>query len=183
MKSLPSNSPSNPNKKPITVRKIALLTAAGVLALLHRFLCNPIYELQYNASDSIPKGWYLRVPAHDLQIGDLVFVRLPSEPAKLAETRRYLPSTVPLLKHVAATGGHDACVHEGRVAVDGRAIGFTLTRDEAGRSLHAWNGCRPLERDEVFLFSYDNPTSFDSRYFGPVDVARIIGEAIPLWTW
>ena len=50
-----------------------------------------------------------------------------------------------------------------------------------GRPLHGWPQCRRLQADEVFLLSATNPTSFDSRYFGPVHAADVIGIAQPLW--
>jgi type IV secretory pathway protease TraF len=43
--------------------------------------------------------------------------------------------------------------------------------------------CRPLVENELFLLSNTNPASFDSRYFGPIDTAAVLGVARPLWTW
>ena len=34
---------------------------------------------------------------------------------------------------------------------------------------------------ELFLLSVTNPASFDSRYFGPVSAASVIGVARPVW--
>jgi hypothetical protein len=43
----------------------------------------------------------------------------------------------------------------------------------------AWQACRRLVGDELFLLSA-NPESFDRRYFGPVSVDAVIGRAQPL---
>jgi len=49
--------------------------------------------------------------------------------------------------------------------------------------LPQWSACRTLKTQELFLLSSYSPFSFDSRYFGPVKRAAVIGQAIPLWTW
>lgn len=158
-------------------------TLFGLAIVSLSALVKPSYRLLYNASDSAPRGWYALVPAHDLRIDTLVFARLPSRAETLAAERGYLPHSVPLLKHVAATRGHHVCSRAGIVMIDGLFVGRALARDGAGRSLQQWTQCRSLEDDELFLLGEDNPASFDSRYFGPVNVAAVVGEAIPLWTW
>lgn len=40
-----------------------------------------------------------------------------------------------------------------------------------------------LRANELFLLSETSDASFDSRYFGPITVDRVIGRARPLWTW
>ena len=49
--------------------------------------------------------------------------------------------------------------------------------------LPRWQGCRRLGADELFLIATDSAASFDSRYFGPVTRDRVIGRALPVWTW
>jgi conjugative transfer signal peptidase TraF len=159
------------------------MTFFGLAILCLGALVKPNYRLLYNASDSAPRGWYALVPERDFQIGTLVFARLPSRAETLAAERGYLPRSVPLLKHIAATDGHQVCTRAGAVTIDGVYVGRALARDGAGRPLEHWTHCRALDDDELFLLGGDNPASFDSRYFGPVNVAAIMGKAIPLWTW
>lgn len=52
--------------------------------------------------------------------------------------------------------------------------------DTAGRPLPAWSGCIRLPDTQVFVLAAD-PDSFDSRYFGPVDRANVLGTALPVW--
>ena len=56
-----------------------------------------------------------------------------------------------------------------------------LEVDRKGRPMPRWNECRVLVRDEFFLL-LKPADSFDSRYFGPVPRAQIIGRLAPLWT-
>lgn len=155
----------------------------GLAIVLVSALVKPSYRLLYNTSDSAPRGWYTLVPAHDIGVDTLVFARLPSDAEALAAERGYLPRSVPLLKHVAATHGHHVCNRAGVIMIDGAPVGRALARDGAGRALEQWTQCRSLQDDELFLLGDNSPASFDSRYFGPVNLAAVVGEAIPLWTW
>ena len=137
----------------------------------------------YNRTESAPHGWYLHRNASTLQTGDFVFARLPDGAARVASDRRYLPLNVPLIKRIAAVEGTEVCVLNGKVFVAGVPAGVVLERDGAGRPLRAWLGCRMLGKDELFLLGASKAASFDSRYFGPVTRDRVLGKAIPLWTW
>lgn len=44
----------------------------------------------------------------------------------------------------------------------------------------SWWGCRRLGAGYLFLLAPEND-SFDSRYFGVVPEAQVIGRAAPLW--
>jgi conjugative transfer signal peptidase TraF len=139
-------------------------------------------RLLYNASDSVPRGWYLLVPSDALAVGDLVAVRLPVRFAHVAAARGYLPIGVPLLKRIAAAHAQEVCVHDEMVYVDGVRIAQVRRRDGAGRALHGWSGCRPLRRGEIFLLG-DHEASFDSRYIGPLTLDCVIARAVKLRLW
>jgi type IV secretory pathway protease TraF len=100
----------------------------------------------------------------------------------VAAQRGYLPVGVPLLKRVGAMTPQLVCVHGGAVRIDNFPAGVALSADGAGRHLSAWPGCRRLRTDELFLLSTTNPASFDSRYFGPVRISDVIGQAQPIRT-
>jgi conjugative transfer signal peptidase TraF len=139
-------------------------------------------RLVYNASDSVPRGFYvIRVPPP--RVGDVVLARLPAFAARWAAERGYLPAGVPLIKPIAAGYGDHVCVRSGIVRINGRVVARTLVRDSRGRPLAAWPGCRLLTRDEWFLLSAEHLASFDSRYFGPIPRTAAFGVAVPLWVW
>lgn len=165
----------------------------ALAALAWASFAKPLPRLVYNPSDSVPVGWYRVDPMVQqppsgntpkpapLQVGSIVLVRLPAHAAALAAQRGYLPQEVPLLKRVGAVAPQRVCIIGQTLRIDGNAVATTLHSDRLGRPLHAWPQCRRLEVGEVFLLSMTNPSSFDSRYFGPVRSADVIGTAHPLW--
>lgn len=164
---------------------IACSAAIGLAALAWVSFTKPLPRLVYNPSNSVPAGWYrvkplLQQPNH-LQVGNIVLVHLPAEPAALAAQRGYLPLHVPLLKRVGAVAPQRVCITGQVVRIDGHTVATALSVDRMGRPLQDWSQCRRLQADEVFLLSAANPASFDSRYFGPVRAADVIGIAKPLW--
>lgn len=158
-----------------------LPTGAALLALGYVSLSGSQPLLVYNASTSVPKGWYRIIPADSFTPGDWVLVRLPAAASTLATQRGYLPTTVPLLKPVAAVAPQRVCVRQRKVIVDGKVVATQLSRDRHDRALPAWLACRRLHHDELFLLSSFSVESFDSRYFGPVSSNAVIGRALPLW--
>lgn len=158
---------------------VFILSWIGLVLLLVRELSAPVVHIVYNASDSAPRGLYLVEPASQLRVGDLVVVRLPRNVAALAAQRGYLPFGVPVIKPVAALAPQHVCVDDSGVHVDGESLASTLAADAMGRTLSPWHGCRQLVDTELFLLSM-HPSSFDSRYFGPLDSAQVIGRARPL---
>ena len=162
---------------------MVLVTELGTAALVWPSVYAPVARIVYNASDSVPRGWYRVRPAKSLRVGDIVLARLPTEAAALAAQRGYLPKRIPLLKPIGAMSPQRVCMQGGIVHIDGEAPITALTVDRLGRRLPAWRQCRALHGDELFLLSTTNPASFDSRYFGPVTTSAVIGTARPLWTW
>ena len=169
--------PSSKKRVILTMMLLAVLTAA-----LASNVRSP-YRLVYNPSGSAPRGWYGVGLPRDLGVGTFALVSLPDAFARLADERRYLPRSVPLLKRVAAVSGQRVCERDGLVEIDGSPVTRARRVDGAGRRLDAWAGCRTLAEGELFLLSATADSSFDSRYFGPIDHTRVIGRAVPVWTW
>jgi len=140
-------------------------------------------RLVYNASASVPIGFYAVGEVDDPAVGDLVVARLPPSSEQLVVERGYLAPNVPVLKHVVARTGQRVCRVGDAVTINDRPAAAVRDADERGRPLPRWSGCRVLGPGEVFLLNAAAPASFDGRYFGPVSIASIIGKATPLWTW
>ena len=164
-------------------RTTVVVAAIGAVALLSVPTREWMFvRIVYNASNSAPQGWYVISPKQNVRREDYVLARLPESAEALADARGYLPAGVPVLKRVAASAGQSVCMRAGVAIVDGMVVGEALAGDGRGRQLRAWKDCRQLG-DEFFLIGDGSPASFDSRYFGPVPRASIMGRATPLWTW
>ena len=168
------------------MNRLALLLCAalGVSAVVAPLAFDlPRARIVYNPSDSVPRGWYRIGPPDSLHVGDIVLTRLPADAAALAAQRGYLPASVPLLKRIGAISPQWVCIRDSIVRIDGLALAAALMADARGRPLPVWDQCRTLNDGELFLLSATNSASFDSRYFGPVSAATVIGSAQPLWPW
>jgi conjugative transfer signal peptidase TraF len=134
-----------------------------------------------NTSPSEPFGLYRRVTAAPAP-GVLIAFRPPQ--AAMGYLRIALPGRArgSILKAVAAGEGTRVCA-DAQLVVEGRVLGPIAAHDRAGRPLPRWRGCRRLSAGEYVVFSDRIPNSFDSRYYGPVGAADILGVYAPLWTW
>lgn len=159
---------------------LAFMTGS-LFAFVWAAYSTPMLRLVYNASESLPIGWYRIEATRSFRPGDTVLINLPHQVRTFAAQRGYLPTNVPLLKTVAAVAPQHVCVLRGLIVVDSEPVAIRLRVDRKGRALPQWSGCRQLDDGELFLLSTSNLESFDSRYFGPVFVDSVIGRAQPLW--
>jgi conjugative transfer signal peptidase TraF len=156
------------------VAAIAALTGLGLMA-------NAMPPLALlNESASLPKGIYLRSFDQTPRRGAVVAVQPPPE------ARRYLaslgmPASVPLLKRIAAVSGDQVCRTGDQLKWSGR-MAMARPRDRRGSALPAWSGCLRLGADELLVMG-DTPTSFDSRYFGPVRRSSLTGVYVEALRW
>jgi conjugative transfer signal peptidase TraF len=139
-------------------------------------------RLVWNASASVPIGFYLIDPPRDLRVGDLVAVMPPKPLADFMVERGYIGRGVPLLKHVAALPGQQVCRTGNAITVDDVRFGDALERDRRGRPLPVWQGCRKVADGDIFLMNVSVADSLDGRYFGPIAANAVIGQATPLYT-
>lgn len=162
-------------------RKVAFgVPIFGMLGMLGLSFSTPGVGLIWNASSSVRRGLYLVLPAVNLDRGDMVAANAPLSARRFAAERHYLPSNVPLIKHVSALPGELLCATGQAVMVDGRRVAARRLRDPKGRLLPAFSGCHQLARTQYLLLG-DSRLSFDGRYFGASEKRDIIGRATLLW--
>jgi conjugative transfer signal peptidase TraF len=159
-----------------------VLTAAA-LATLSVGARVPQPVLIFNATASAPVGFYALADQGANDRGNLVLARLPPFVRGLAARRGYLPEQIGLVKRVAAVSGDRVCSTGATVTINHRPMAKVLAVDSQGRTLPHWKGCLVLRANEVFLAMPDVSTSFDGRYFGPIDRSAILGRLTPLCTW
>jgi len=165
-------------------RSATLITMSiAIVALALSMRTKPAPRLLWNASPSVPIGFYSVEPVDQLVVTNLVVVMPPNSLATFLAERGYVPRGLPLIKRILALPGQSVCRNELAISVDGIPMGMALAHDRQGRPLPVWQGCRPIAQGEVFLMNWDEPASFDGRYFGPIPLHAIIGRAKPLWTF
>jgi conjugative transfer signal peptidase TraF len=162
-------------------RALSLFAGALVAGCVIETMAAPSPFLVWNVTHSAPVGLYRHVFAN-LERNAWVLVRAPRMAADLAASRGYLPRSVPMAKQVAAMPGDRVCRLGQAVTVNGRSVATALLQDSVGRKLPVWSGCIVLNDAQIFLIT-SPPTSFDSRYFGPVPVPNVIERIAPLWTF
>ncbi|MEZ0213394.1 MAG: conjugative transfer signal peptidase TraF [Xanthobacteraceae bacterium] len=169
-------------------RGLAILVGGGVVMAV---IAVPGWfgGLRINLTPSEPLGLWRIVPLdRRLAIGDLVFICAPPGPVSaFGLDRGYLRrgscpgGAAPLIKTVAALAGSRIEVGAG-VAIDGTALPRSklIIRDGAGRALTPWIG-GIVPAGQIFVHS-PFAGSYDSRYFGPIPDAGLLGLAWPILT-
>lgn len=146
------------------------------------------YRLNLTPSEALGL-WRIEATEQDLAVGDLVFVCPPAigpfvEAHKLGYLRRGLCAggLAPLLKSVAALPGQRVDIGD-HVVVDGIPVPSSDVRrtDGAGRAIAPYRGA-VVPVAHLFLHS-SFASSYDSRYFGPIPDAGLLGLARPVLTF
>lgn len=163
----------------VGVAVMAVLVGTGLMA-----------DLRVNLTPSEPLGlWQIVPPFRPVAVGDLVFVCPP--PGALSEfglARGYFrqgtcPGGIaPLIKTVAAIAGASIVIGA-EVAVDGIPLPNSRLspRDGESRVLTPWVG-GIVPPGQIYLHS-EFRGSYDSRYFGPVPDAGLLGFARSVFTF
>lgn len=123
---------------------VLLLMAGSLFALAWVAFTPPAARVIYNASDSVPVGWYrvtpldaeIATPRDAIAVDSFVLTRLPASVATLADQRGYLPLQVPLLKRVGAVAPQHICISGGYVRIDGGPVATVLP------PMHRGDHCR-----------------------------------------
>src|SRR3546814_16022122 len=92
----------------------------------------------WNASSSVPIGFYAGLPARELRIGDLAVGAPPDDVAVFLSTGGDLPRGVPLIKPVAALPGQHVCRNGVAITIDGKPVGAAREQDRLHRPLPVW---------------------------------------------
>ena len=154
------------------------IAALGLAFLAVKPCINPVPLLIWNASESVPIGWYFLVKRQPT-IGEIAVIK-PTEWVQIyASTRGYLPQDVWLLKPVLAVQPSNICRFGSHIFVDGKHIARAKIMDKKHRLLPAWTDCKALTSSQYFVLGRHRD-SFDSRYFGPIEQSQVVGSAFPL---
>lgn len=142
--------------------------------------------LRVNLTSSIPIGLYRRSANNSsLRRGDIVLVCLRTALAGFAHARGYVPrggrcpgGTAPVGKLVLALAGDTVTADANGLRVNGTPVPASraLERDGAGRPLpHVAAGQYRVPTGALWVIG-SSARSFDSRYFGSVDIGSVIAR-------
>ena len=171
------------------IRKVFLILTVSFL--LAAFIARLEHIRIITTDSAAPNGIYHMVAA-PLARGALVLACLPPDSARLALQRGYLAggncpgSAEPVAKMVGAVAGDTVQLDRDFVAINGARIpnSPTLPRDSMGRPLeHATWRVYEVAPGEVWLFGFNNPHSWDARFFAGIPSANVLGALKPIITW
>lgn len=136
--------------------------------------------LVWNFTTSVPVGLYRIEPATPAK-GDILAIAPEGAMREILNTHAGLPAERLLLKQLAAVSGDTVCRNQATITINGVTAATAKLYSPAGRVLPAWSGCRTLGGGEALVLG-PHPSSFDSRYFGPIQDKQIVGVARPILT-
>lgn len=172
--------------------RVGRWTAIGGAALLIIGVLAMLAGLRVNTSKSIPLGLYVTSRA-PITKGAYVLVCLPPLPAVHEAFRRgyigagFCPGGFGyVFKTILAAKTDQVVIAPDGVRVNGALLPLSAPRDTdpSGRPMPRYpSDPVTLGPTQVLLMSDVSPTSFDARYYGPVDIVQIQTVVRPLFTW
>lgn len=167
----------------------AAFGGAGLLLL--GFFCCAV-GVRINTTKSIPVGLYW-TSSKPIEKGAYVLF-CPPQVRMLVEAkeRGYIGSGFCpgdygyMMKRILAAKNDEVSIADEGVRVNGDLLLFSapIKADKSGRSLTRYQTPRfTLDTSEVLLMSDVSSTSFDARYFGPVNRSLIKTVISPVITW
>ena len=171
------------------IGRFTAISGASVLVL--GFLCYAA-GARINTTRSIPIGLYWLTDAPVTKGAFVIFC-----PPKLAlfdeaKARGYITAGFCpgeygfMMKQVLATGNDRIDTTGEGVRINGKLLDASkpMKADKAGRVMPRYSASNyTLKNAELLLMSDLSETSFDSRYFGPIQLAQIKGVINPVFTW
>jgi conjugative transfer signal peptidase TraF len=150
--------------------------------------------IRVNTSASLPTGLWVEKgpPANGVLTRGVIVTFCPADapPFRLAKQRGYVGGGwcpygyQPLFKPIAAIAGDQVSIGPAGIEVNGVHIpnSAPLRADNALRPLPTLPyGTYTVSPGSVWVVSSYNRRSFDSRYFGSVEISNVRSIVIPLW--
>jgi conjugative transfer signal peptidase TraF len=140
----------------------------------------------------MPRGVYLVLAPRTPDRGVISAVCLPQDLACFGRQRGYLGGsgpcpchTKPVVKTVLGLAGDLVTLDDHGLTVNGAFVpnSAPLARDSAGRGLPGIaKGTYRVPASHLWLFGSADRRSWDSRYYGPVPAANVVGSLQPVLT-
>lgn len=163
---------------------------SGVSVLVLGFLCYAA-GARINTTRSIPLGLYWITDEPVTKDAYVIFCPPQSSLFDEAKDRGYIsagfcPGEYGFMMKRVMAAEHD-CVVVGKDGITINKIllpsSALLETDKAGRAMPRYQSRIYTLRNSELLLMSDSSTSFDSRYFGPIQLSQIKGVIHPVFTW
>ena len=173
-------------------RRIAVAGAWSCFLIITVGVSMYMAGARINISKSIPLGLYW-VRSKAAHIGDyIIFCPPQTNIFKEAKNRGYIQYGFcpggygKMMKKILAAKGDVVEISMDGVSVNGELLPHTkpLAVDKSGRPLpRLINRSYLLGQSELLLMTDHSDTSFDARYFGPIDVSKHQNVISPIYIW
>jgi signal peptidase I len=146
-------------------KRFLFLTLFLVMACLTIGQIGQIFFI--NRTSSMPRGLYIKINSHNLQIGDIIIFNIDKFKGNLA-------------KYIAGISSNEFCSDENR---DLWINGIPTAQNNIDKYLKespTQSTCQTLDPDEILVLG-EHPDSYDSRYFGPIKTNQVIAKVKLIW--
>lgn len=142
------------------------------------------YWITYQATPSMPQGWYWVTPVNfPLKRHEVVVFQPPLPTKKFLVHHQWLPHSGYMMKYVIGIPGDSACNLNGVIQLNHRSLGSVKRRTpHKNIQLPLTHFCGVIPPHHYLLMNPGLDDSYDGRYFGPVSQSTIQGTARPIWT-
>ena len=175
----------------MNLQRAYTVTAAAAIMVMALAILSYAAGARINTTRSIPIGLYW---VSDTEAGIGAYVRFcppDIDAMAMARQRGYISAGFCpgdygyIMKRISAMDSDTVTIDSRGVAVNGRLLPFSRPHavDAAGRPLPELQASYTLEADQVLMMSNVSNTSFDARYYGPVNKAQIEAVIKPVITW
>jgi len=173
----------------MNVKRFVIVAVAPAIAASSIVLLLGVFGIRLNiASSSLPPGLYRIVPAGK---GSDLLICPTGIAEKVSVEREYRVKSfgcgdgyAPLLKPIAARAGDTVTLNDAGVAVNGKLLQDSkqYPKDGIGRPMpRVPFGTYAVLPGTVWVISSYNRFSFDSRYFGPIQLDEKVRYAKLFW--
>lgn len=176
----------------LSLKKVSIGTAViGASVLLLGFACYAA-GARVNTTRSIPVGLYWTSNAPVEKGAYVIFCPPPISVFDDAKERGYIGAGFCpggygfMMKRVLAAKNDTVSISDAGVQVNGQLLPLSvpIKADKAGRTMPRYQADSfILGNSEMLLMSDVSSTSFDGRYFGPVNSKQIKTAISPVITW
>ncbi len=165
----------------------------AILAITIFLFCILLFLLgaRINNSKSLALGLYWTINQPIEKGAYVIFCPPDTSAFAIAKERGYISGGYcpggygQMMKRILAAKGDAVSVTGAGVLVNDQLLAFSkpYSSDPAGRPLPQTSDFYTLKENELLLMTDVSATSFDARYFGPIDKAQIKSVIRPILTW